>query len=68
MALFLLGVLIGGIIAAIAARILVIQKADGYFIVDDDDADTQRWTLDMHIDQEEVPKKKWLRLRIVIKQ
>lgn len=65
---FILGVLVGVAIMGVIARIIVIKKADGYFILDQSGAEDSQCILDLHIDQEDVSKKKWIRLRVAIKE
>lgn len=44
------------------------NKNAGIFLVDDSDDEKTRWTLDVHMDPDDIPKKKYLRFRVFVQK
>lgn len=61
---FLLSGLIIGYIAGKSSKV----KDAGIFLVDDTDSEKTRWTLDVHMNPDDIPKKKHLRFKVYVQK
>lgn len=61
---FLLSGLIIGYITGKSSKV----KDAGIFLVDDTDSEKTRWTLDVHMNPDDIPKKKHLRFKVYVQK
>lgn len=58
---------VGGLIGYLIGNSSKVKDA-GIFLIDDTDSEKTKWTLDVHMDPDDIPKKKHLRFKVYVQK